>query len=52
MYNGVIISNFVLAFAAARENRFLLDLSPLALRVDAHPGSRGGVPGPLTSSRG
>lgn len=42
--------------AAASENRFLLDVSPLGFRVDAHPGSRGNVsrdclhaclPGPL-----
>ena len=31
--------------AAARENRFFLDVSPIALRVDAHPGSRGDKPG-------
>ena len=31
--------------AAVRENRFLLDVSPLALRADAHPGSRGDFPG-------
>ena len=26
-------------------SNFLMDLSPLALRVDAHPGSHGDVPG-------
>jgi len=29
--------------AAARDTRFLLDVSPLALRVDSHPGSRGAI---------
>lgn len=31
--------------SSARANRFLLDVSPLALRADAHPASRGDVPG-------
>ena len=31
--------------AAVLENRFMLDLAPLALRADAHPGSRGDHPG-------
>lgn len=36
--------------AASRENLFLLDVSPLALRADAHPGSRGDVPGDCVHS--